>query len=128
MNFSLQGFMHEHNTPSLFTIVQFARQHRKAPTRSEALLWRWVCQKQLGVRVRRQHILYPYIVDFYVASHRLVIEIDGGVHASPRAHELDAHRTEQLAALYSVRVLRIDATLVETNVDAALAIIRAAVA
>lgn len=57
-----------------------------------------------------------------------MIEIDGGVHTSSRAHELDAHRTEQLAALYGVRVLRIDAALVETNVDAALAIIRAAVA
>jgi very-short-patch-repair endonuclease len=120
--------MHEHNTPSLFTITQFARQHRKAPTRSEALLWRWLCQRQLGVRVRRQHVLYPYIVDFYVASHRLVIEIDGGVHASPRAHELDASRTLELTRLYGVRVLRIDARLVECSVDAALAIIRAALA
>ena len=126
MNLSLLAFMHEHNAPSLFTIVQFARQHRKAPTRSEALLWRWLCQKQLGVRVRRQHVLYPYIVDFYVASHRLVIEIDGGIHHSQR--ELDEARTRELVRLYGVRVLRIDAGLVERSVDAALAIIRAAVA
>ena len=71
-------------------------------------------------------MLYPYIVDFYVASHRLVIEIDGGVHDSAGARELDALRTRQLASLYGVRVLRIDANLVEANVDAALAIIRAA--
>jgi very-short-patch-repair endonuclease len=90
------------------------------------LLWRWLCQKQLGVRVRRQHVLYPYIVDFYVASRRLVIEIDGAVHDPIDARERDAHRTQQLASLYGVRVLRIDAALVEANVDAALAIIRAA--
>ena len=128
MNLSLLACMHEHNTPSLFTIVQFAREHRKAPTRSEALLWRCLCRRQLGVRVRRQHVLYPYIVDFYIASHRFVIEIDGSVHANPRARELDEHRTRELAALYGVRVLRIDAKLVEQNVDAALAIIRTAVA
>jgi len=40
MKFSLQGCMHEHdNAPSLFKLTQFAREMRKAPTRSEALLW-----------------------------------------------------------------------------------------
>src|SRR5512143_1405443 len=98
-----------HDSPSLFSIVQLARQHRKAPTPSEALLWRRLCHKQLGVRVRRQHPLHPYIADFYVASHRLVIEVDGAVHASAEARERDARRSRELGRLYGVRVMRISA-------------------
>ncbi|HSQ61723.1 MAG TPA: DUF559 domain-containing protein, partial [Polyangiaceae bacterium] len=82
--------MHSPNSPSLFALVQLARRHRKAPTPSEAALWRRLCHSQLGVRVRRQHPLHPYIADFYVASHRLVIEIDRAVHASAEARARDA--------------------------------------
>lgn len=117
--------MHEHDiAPSLFKLTQFAREMRKAPTRSEALLWARLRNRQLGPRVRRQHILHPCIVDFYVASCRLAIEIDGSVHAIHR--EYDARRDAFLATTYDVRVLRIEAGLVERDVLAAVAIIRAA--
>ena len=124
MIFSLGAFMHHRNdSPSLFNITALARQHRKTPTPSEAILWRWVCGKQLGVRVRRQHPLFPYIADFYVASHKLVIEVDGAVHDAQR--EADAFRTRELARLYGVRVMRLSASLVERNPRAAVALIRA---
>ena len=97
---------------------------RKHPTRSEALLWRRVRGKALGVRVRRQHPLHPFIADFYVASHRLVIEVDGASHAG--RGERDRFRDAELARMYGVRVLRIPASLVERDVDAAVALIRAA--
>ena len=126
MNLSLRGGMHEHDNPSLFTIQLFAREMRRNPTRSEALLWRHLCQKQLGVRVRRQHVLYPFVVDFYVPSYRLVIEVDGGVHDSEPARARDGARTSALVQLYSVRVLRIEASLVERDPYAAVAMVRAA--
>ena len=116
--------MHRNDGPSLFSIVTFAREHRKHPTPSERIFWRAVCQKQLGVRVRRQHPLHPYIADFFVASRRLVIELDGGVHREQR--EQDLARDRYLASTHGVRVLRIDAELVEANLRAALAIVRAA--
>jgi very-short-patch-repair endonuclease len=97
---------------------------RKVPTRSEALLWAHVRGRALGPRVRRQHPLHPFIVDFFVPSYRLVIELDGSVHDALRA--FDVARDAELARLYGVRVLRIDARLVERDVGAALAIIRAA--
>jgi guanylate kinase len=100
---------------------------RKEPTPSERLLWRAVCGKQLGVRVRRQHPMHPYIVDFYVASRRLVVEVDGGVHHDELARARDAVRDAELGRLYGVRVMRIDAALVERNVFAAVALLRAAV-
>ncbi len=119
--------MHHHDDgPSLFTLVHFAREHRKHPTRSEQSFWRAVCQKQLGVRVRRQHPMHPYIVDFYVASHRLVIELDGGAHASEAARLADARRDAELVRTFGVRVLRLPAELVEHEVGAALAIVRRA--
>ncbi len=118
--------MHEHDNPSLFTIQFFAREMRRNPTRSERLLWRRLCQKQLGVRVRRQHVLYPYVVDFYVPSFRLVIEVDGGVHDSDAARERDGARASELVRLYAVRVLRIEASLVESDPSAVVALVRAA--
>ena len=119
--------MHHHDdSPSLFTLVQFAREHRKHPTRSELTFWRAVCQRQLGVRVRRQHPMHPYIVDFYVAAYRLVIEIDGGAHASEAAQLADARRDAELVRTFGVRVLRLPAELVENELPAALAIVRRA--
>jgi very-short-patch-repair endonuclease len=87
------------------------------------MFWRAVCHKQLGVRVRRQHPLHPYIADFFVASRRLVIEIDGAVHDGSLARARDRARDAELARLYGVRVLRLDAELVERNLHAALALV-----
>jgi len=49
--------------PSLFSLVRFARAMRKAPTRSEALLWAQLKKRKVsGARFRRQHPLDRYIV------------------------------------------------------------------
>lgn len=116
--------MRSNDSPKLFSLITFAREMRKEPTESERLFWRHVCQSQLGVRVRRQHPLHPYIVDFYVPAYRLVVEIDGGIHLAQR--ERDARRDAELAALYGVRVMRIDAELVMRDLHATLATVRAA--
>ena len=117
--------MHHRNPgPSLFTLTKFAREMRKDPTRSEALLWAQLRGRKLGPRVRRQHPLWPFIVDFFVPAHALAIEVDGAVHRFQREH--DRLRDAKLAALHGVRVLRIDAELVERDVLAAVAMVRAA--
>ena len=85
-----------------------------------------MCGKQLGVRVRRQHVLYPYIADFFVPAYKLVVEVDGGVHRSAEAQLRDARRELHLARAYGVTVLRIPAELVERDVYAAVARVRAA--
>ena len=118
--------MNTHDGPSLFSLTSFARAMRKAPTRSEALLWRCLCGKQLGVRVRRQHVLYPFIADSYIPAYKLVVEVDGGVHASPEAQARDARRDAKLARMYGVRVLRIDAGLVERDRYTAATLVRVA--
>ncbi|MBU2713540.1 endonuclease domain-containing protein [Zooshikella harenae] len=49
-------------------------------TEPERRLWNALRKKQLGVKFRRQHGIGQYIVDFYCAERRLVIEVDGESH------------------------------------------------
>lgn len=81
---------------------------------------------KLGVRFRRQHPLAPYVVDFYCASARLVVEVDGGYHLEPAQAAEDVHRSRELVHLHGVRILRVRAELVMSNVSAVCAVIREA--
>ncbi len=56
-----------------------------------------------GHKLRRQHPIGPYVVDFVCMEKRLVIELDGGHHAC-RA-DSDESRTRKLEA-FGFRVLR----------------------
>ena len=100
-----------------------ARDMRKAPTRSERLLWQELSGSQLGVRFRRQVVLGRFIVDFFAPAVRLAVEVDGGVHVGRR--EYDAARDRALA-VHGVRTLRVPAWLVEQDVAIAVARVRAA--
>lgn len=54
---------------------------RKNKTKAEEILWSQLRLKRLGgLRFRRQHGIGPYIVDFYQADSKIVIEVDGDVH------------------------------------------------
>ena len=50
-------------------------------TDAEKRLWSKLRRVQLGARFRRQQPIGPYIVDFYCAAARLVVEVDGGQHS-----------------------------------------------
>ena len=64
-------------------ITTLARNLRKTPTRTESLLWRHLRLKQVqGFKFRRQAQIGNYIVDFVCFENKLVIEVDGGQHAS----------------------------------------------
>ena len=73
-----------------------------------------------GIKFRRQHVLHPFIVDFYASALKLVIEIDGPQHDDPRARWVDAQRDAELIALGYV-VLRIPAYAVRTDAAAIVA-------
>ena len=85
-------------------IDQAARQLRKRSTLAEVRLWRALRNRKLnGLRFRRQHPVGRFILDFYCPSEKLVIEIDGGIHA--QREEYDTQRTEELEK-YGYQVLR----------------------
>ncbi len=58
-----------------------------------------------GIKFRRQVVLGPFIVDFYCAALRLVVEVDGEIHATPTQQRLDENRDHHLREL-GLRVLR----------------------
>jgi len=98
------------------------REHRLSPTRSEALLWRNLVNGKLGVAFRRQAVVgNRFIVDFLVPSVRLVVEVDGGYHRERR--RADARRDEKLRSL-GYRVLRLEAELVERELERAVELVR----
>jgi phenylalanine-4-hydroxylase len=81
----------------------FAKSLRKQPTDAELALWQRLRGQQLGTKFRRQYPLGSYIVDFVALDVRLVVELDGGQHASERSY--DQARTDYLQHL-GYRVLR----------------------
>lgn len=87
-------------------ILERSRDLRHPLTPPEARLWRQLRDHRLGVHIRRQHVLLGrFIADFYCATCKLCIEVDGDTHAEPDQAEYDAARTEWLGA-HGIRVIR----------------------
>jgi very-short-patch-repair endonuclease len=77
---------------------------RKNMTKEEKRLW-YDFLKKLPLSVHRQKTIESYIVDFYIASHQIVIELDGSQHGEPENREADIIRDKALGEL-GMRVLR----------------------
>ena len=103
--------------------TQRARRLRRDATDAERLLWRGLKEMNLPVRIRRQHPVGRYIVDFAVPSRKLAIEVDGGQHALDA--DKDARRTRALRKK-GYRVLRFWNNEIVDNLDGVLTAIRAA--
>ena len=63
------------------------------------------CLRLLNVRALRQRPTDTFIVDFYIPSLKLVIEVDGDSHFSKEGKVRDAERTKILGS-YGLRVVR----------------------
>ena len=71
-----------------------AREMRKKLTPAELRLWTHLRNdKLLGLRFRRQHVIPPFITDFYCPAVSLVVEVDGDTHADAMQADYDARRT-----------------------------------
>ena len=83
-----------------------ARVLRKKPTWAEKLVWRWLRGRRFsGYKLRRQHPVGKYSLDFFCEEARLAIELDGGQHGFPKQRNHDTEREKFLASL-SIKVLR----------------------
>lgn len=103
--------------------VARAKEMRRSPTPEEHILWQRLRTGKLdGFHFRRQQVIDGYIVDFYCHAARLVVEVDGLIHASQR--DYDAQRD---AALHErgLRVMRIPSEDVRECIDQVLRIISA---
>lgn len=68
--------------------LERARRLRANQTEAEQRLWYHLrAHRFMGLKFKRQKPIGPYIVDFVCLEHGLVIEVDGGQHASRCAYD-----------------------------------------
>ena len=73
-----------------------SRSLRRRMTPEERRLW-YTFLKKASVTVQRQKTIGSYIVDFYIASCNLVIELDGCQHGEEAQLQKDKQRDDYLA-------------------------------
>ena len=94
-------------------LVPLAKQLRKEMTKEERHLW-YDYLRVYPVRFLRQKILGKYIVDFYCAEAKLIVELDGAQHYEGENVKYDEQRTAFLEG-YGLKVLRIPNNEVNRN-------------
>ena len=81
-----------------------AQELRKNMTPEEKHLW-YDFLKKLPITVKRQKQIENFIIDFYIASAKLAIEIDGIQHTLPEHEDADRKRDETLHD-WGIKVIR----------------------
>ena len=102
--------MNETNNPKLTGI---SKTLRKNMTKEERHLW-YDFLKDLTVTVNRQKVIGNYIVDFYCATAKIVIELDGSQHFEEKGEAKDNVRDKFLSSL-GINVLRYSNFEVQTD-------------
>ena len=101
-----------------------AREFRKNPTVTEGKLWQAIQKRQLdGRKFRRQVAVGAFVLDFYCASERLAIKVDGPIHDEQQ--EADRIRQELLESL-GIHFVRLSNDEVEYRLESTLNKIRRA--
>ncbi|MBO4584265.1 MAG: endonuclease domain-containing protein [Clostridia bacterium] len=93
--------------------IPLAKVLRKNMTKQEKQLW-YKFLRSYPIRFQRQKAIYDYIVDFYCAQVKLVVELDGGGHYSEEQAVKDAARTAELEKM-GIKVIRVCNTDVDDN-------------
>ena len=97
----------------------FARSLRRDMTPQERKLW-YFFLRSYPQKFYRQRIIGPYIVDFYCASARLVIEIDGSQHYTETGERHDHERSQTLRS-FGLKVLRFTNPEIDQSFEAVCA-------
>lgn len=92
---------------------KYAQNLRSGMTKEERHLW-YDFLKQLPVTVNRQKVIGQYIVDFYISSKGIVIELDGSQHYEDSGRMADRERDTFLNSL-GLTVLRYSNLEVNSN-------------
>jgi very-short-patch-repair endonuclease len=111
-----------HNRKNL---ESFRKDLRNNLTSAEATLWKYLKGSQLGKKFRRQHSAGNYILDFYCATERIAIELDGKNHFTEDGMRYDEVRTRYLNSL-NIKVVRFENVRVFQKLDKVLEEIKAA--
>lgn len=96
--------------------LETARKLRREMTPHERKLW-YLFLRKYPVKIYKQRIIGSFIVDFYCASAKLVIEIDGSQHYEEQGIAYDAERTAYLESL-GLKVIRYSNRDIDRNFSA----------
>ena len=89
---------------------------RQNETPQEQILWWHLRAGRLdGHKFKRQHSIGGYILDFYCAKKKLIIELDGAIHNSKEAQKYDSIRDKYFTDL-GFTVLRFPNSEVDEDV------------
>jgi very-short-patch-repair endonuclease len=101
-------------------LKEYSRKLRKNMTDAEKFLWSKIRGKQLQeCQFYRQKIIGNYIVDFYCAKAKLIIELDGGQHYTNEGKAKDETRDKYMQC-HGLKVLRFSDIEVFKNTDGVL--------
>ena len=100
-------------------MLETARKLRREMTPQETKLW-YRFLRSYPVKIYKQRIIESFIVDFYCADARLVIEIDGSQHYTEQGKCYDEERSQILWA-YGLKVLRFSNRDVDRSFDSVCA-------
>jgi very-short-patch-repair endonuclease len=101
-----------------------AKHLRRAMTRAEILLWRYLKAHHLdGLAFRRQAPVGRYVVDFMCHSARIIVELDGETHDFDARQQHDAVRDAWLASR-GFHVLRFTNEQLLSSLEGVLTVIR----
>ena len=90
---------------SLNNLLDRRKELRKKQTPQEEKLWWYLKDRRLlGFKFRRQPSIGGYILDFYCAEKRLVVEIDGEIHKFNRKR--DSERDNYLLEKFNIKIIR----------------------
>ena len=92
--------MYPHNKK----LTTYSQELRKNMTKEERHLW-YDFLVHFPIVVKKQYVIDNYILDFFVPSKKIAIEIDGSQHYEPEARAADSLRDAELMQ-YGVKVLR----------------------
>lgn len=97
-------------------MLPVARRLRREMTLSEQHLW-FRFLRSYPVKIYKQRIIESFVVDFYCADARLVIELDGSQHYTEQGKAYDEERSSIMEG-YGVEVLRFTNLEVDREFDA----------
>ena len=101
--------------PEYKELFSRARKLRHDMTKEERHLW-YDFLRNYTPRFARQKLVVPYILDFYCASARLAVELDGSQHCEDTGKAYDERRTAYLQQK-GIQVLRFSNPDVMRNFD-----------
>ena len=102
-----------------FLLFEKAKKLRKNMTGAEEVLWMYLRKGIGGYKVRRQHPIGIYIVDFFCYKLRLIVEVDGSIHNNSDTKSNDIIRQSDLEKL-GYTVIRFNNADIYQHVDTVL--------